>query len=316
MTSNAPLPSHSTGGPPQRVFRGINPLASDILSPRQRIALAAGIALAHGLVFWWLVAGQPEPKAFVETTTTIVFIAPEAKPEPEPEPQPARLPATDEPEPQASLPDKARVPAQPTPTRAKQSPPASTPSPPAGDTVETIEIYDADGSIALPGDVAARLKAVDEGSLAFGFEQPGYLEDGAFMQRLPPLEYRATQFDKHWRPEHDLLTALLERAVAATSNEVEIPLAGGGKLLCKVSLLAMGGSCQMASTRTTVSLDDPATLSPEEDAQCAAWWDRLTRPGSQAEWKHTRAVYDFHCLKPREKNLDPPEPKVPRQTPG
>lgn len=308
MTSKAPHPSNPTGTSPQRASRGVNPRAGDIIPLRLRVALAGGITLAHGLVLWWLVAGQPEPKALVEASTTLVFIALA--------PEPVELPAPDEPALEAPLPDMARRSAEQTPPRARQAPPASTPSPPApaGDTAQAIEIYDADGSIALPGDVATRLKAVDEGTLAFGFEQPGYLDDGAFMQRLPPLEYKATQFDKYWRPEQDLLTALLERAVAATSNEVEIALPGGGKLLCKMSLLAMGGSCQAAGTRTTVSLDDPATLSPEEDAQCAAWWDRITRPGSQAEWKHTRAVYDFHCLKPREKNLDPPERKVPRPT--
>lgn len=312
MRSYASTPNSRTGLSPHRTAQQVRTSANHSLSGLERIAVATGIGLAHGLAFWWLMNAQHRPEVVAQEVVTLVFIAPEPTSAPPAEPASQALPAATKPRTAVppTVPERdirpASAPGQDLLAQENDAP-VLTSSPDAGSNKAAIELYDADGSFALPKDVVDRLKAVEEGSLSFAFEQPGLVRSDDFMRRPPPLEYRATQFDKYWRPERDLLTELLERAVAAMSDEVEIQVAGGAKLLCKVSLLAMGGSCQMAGGRKPVVLDDPTTLSPEEDARCAAWWDRIASPGSQAEWRTTRSLYDFHCLKPLERNLEPPE---------
>jgi hypothetical protein len=125
------------------------------------------------------------------------------------------------------------------------------------------------------------------------------------------LAYEPTRFDRYWIPEKDVLTEILEKAVEATSGTVEIPIPGspGSKLVCSVSILAVGGGCGIVDKNDgyVVRLDDPDTLNPEEDAQCRAWWDRIAAAGSQAEWRDTRALYDHNCRKPLAKDDAPPD---------
>uniref|UniRef100_UPI0025D9A7E2 hypothetical protein n=1 Tax=Arenimonas sp. TaxID=1872635 RepID=UPI0025D9A7E2 len=52
--------------------------------------------------------------------------------------------------------------------------------------------------------------------------------------------------------------------------------------------------------------DDPDTLSAEEQRQCALWWERIVGPGSQEEWRRTRALYERECRKPPAKDAMPP----------
>lgn len=287
---------------------------------------AAITALLHGLAFWWLFVGSTPDVATGPETITLVFIdgptrsAPE-RPEIEQVPsvpppvQPAREVSAEPLRPVApSTPASAGSVDAPI-TDSATTLPEATPDSSVGqsasmppDTSEELSLFDADGSVALPDVVSDRLRAVDQGDLAFDFEQPGFLENGAFMRRPPVLEYEATRFDKDWKPTHDLLTALLEKAVTMLSDEVDVSVGSGRRLRCKISILAMGGSCQMVGGGHVVSLDDPNTLDPEEDAQCAAWWDRIVEAGTQTEWKYTKALYDLHCRKPLEKDLDPPEP--------
>ena len=71
----------------------------------------------------------------------------------------------------------------------------------------------------------------------------------------------------------------------------------------------MGGGCGIRDYNDgyVVQLDDPATLNPEEAAQCAAWWEQIVAAETQDSWRHTRALYETHCRKPLAKDSAPPE---------
>lgn len=185
---------------------------------------------------------------------------------------------------------------------------------PTGGGLAGLSLYNPDGSIDLPEQVSEDLAQSAGDDRNFGFRQPGIEEAGKFMQRRRVLEYEPTRFDKSWRPTDDLLTELLERAVEASTMTVDIPIPGspGSKLRCQVVVLAAGGGCGIVNNNDGVVVnagDDPATLSPEEDRQCQAWWDRIVSATSQDSWRQTRALYEFHCRKPLAKPSDMPPAK-------
>ncbi|MCX7033541.1 MAG: hypothetical protein NT046_06160 [Arenimonas sp.] len=175
-----------------------------------------------------------------------------------------------------------------------------------------LKLFNADGSLDLPDDVVAKMGETTSGNREFGYQMPGLEESGRFMQRQPVLVYEPTKFDRYWIPEKDVLTSLLEKAVEASTGTVEIPVPGspGTKLVCTVSVLAMGGGCGFRDNNfgEVVVLNDPNTLNPQEALQCAAWWDRIVGAGSQQVWRETRALYEYNCLKPLEKKPVQPPP--------
>ena len=185
--------------------------------------------------------------------------------------------------------------------------------PSGGPSGGPLKLYNADGSLDLPDDVVAKLSETTTGDREFGYQMPGLEEAGRFMKRQPVLVYEPTKFDRYWIPEKDILTSLLEKAVEASTGTVEIPVPGspGTKLVCTVSVLAMGGGCGFRDNNfgQVVELNDPNTLNPQEEKQCAAWWDRIVGAGSQQAWRETRALYEFNCLKPLEKKAVEPAPK-------
>jgi len=178
-------------------------------------------------------------------------------------------------------------------------------------TSAPLQLYRADGSLDLPDDVVSQLGSTAGNDREFGYQMPGVADAGAFMQRRRVLVYEATRFDQYWRPEKDLLTELLERAVEATTATVEIPIPGspGSKLVCTVSVLAAGGGCGIRNNNDgyVVELNDPNTLNPEEDRQCQAWWDKIVNAETQEAWRATRDLYEYHCRKPLEKSTEVPQ---------
>jgi hypothetical protein len=211
------------------------------------------------------------------------------------------------------------VPPPATEAQPEGSPPAGSPGPRAMQAVELprgastsapLQLYRADGSLDLPDEVSSQMGSSTATDREFGYELPGVAEAGEFMKRRPALVYEATRFDKDWRPEKDVLTDLLERAVEASTASVEIPIPGspGSKLVCTVAVLAAGGGCRIRNNNDgyVVELDDPDTLSPTEDQQCQAWWDKIVSANTQAEWRATRALYEYHCRKPLEKSTEVP----------
>ena len=186
--------------------------------------------------------------------------------------------------------------------------------PPSGGSPRAqLKLFNADGSLDLPDDVVAKLGETTGGDREFGYQMPGLEESGRFMKRQPVLVYEPTKFDQYWIPEKDILSSLLEKAVEASTATVEIPVPGspGSKLVCTISVLAMGGGCGIVNNNDgyVKVLNDPATLNPEEEKQCLAWWDRIVGASTQAVWRETRALYEFNCLKPREKKPVQAAPK-------
>lgn len=264
-----------------------------------RFGVLSAIFIAHAVVFWLLDVGSRfVPDETTGTVTTLVFVAPE--------PLPVTLVA---PPPRRETPSPAAV--SPAPGIAPVRGPTTDAGPVDPDAMVAVEspraerplqLYDADGSVALPDDVVARLAEVDADDRPFEFRLPGVVESGRFLDRPPALAYESTTFDQYWKPEQGALTDILEKMVEATTDYIEIPIPGtrGGKIVCSVSLLALAGSCGVRNNSNgfVVRGDDPATLSAEEDAQCRAWWDQIVGARGQDAWRHTRALYESRCRKP------------------
>lgn len=295
-----------------------------------RAAVLLAILLAHVGAFRLLdIGSRLAPHETDDTVTTLVFIAPAPAPAaPTPEATAPRVapplraerpprardiahePATPPREPATPPQEPSTAPHESEPLKAPVDDWATETPPDPGAMVaveppsrgEPLQLYDTDGSVALPDDVVARLAAVDADDRPFEFRMPGVVESGRFLDRPPVLAYESTRFDQYWMPDQGALTRILEKAVKATTGTVEIPIPGtrGGKLVCSVSILALGGGCGVRNNSNgyVVQLDDPDTLSAEEDAQCRAWWDQIVAAGSQDAWRHTRALYDASCRKP------------------
>ena len=176
----------------------------------------------------------------------------------------------------------------------------------------SLSLYNPDGSLALPDEVREQIAESGGDDRRFGFRQPGLEESAEFMKRRKVLEYEPTRFDAAWRPNSDVLTELLERAVEASTMYVDIPIPGspGSKLRCGVVLLAAGGGCGIVNANDNDAVvnagDDPNTLSPEEQRQCDQWWEQIVDPQSHAAWRRTRALYEIECRKPPLKDTMPP----------
>lgn len=290
------------------------------LSRRQRIGLMAGVLAGHALLVWMLDLGTriridpPPPRE-----TTLVFLEPPPAPVPEPEPEPVPIPEqVPEPEPPpAPRPPPRTAPApprtgeRPLPAATRRRPPDTSMQVVDAPPPETLQLFRSDGSVELPDEVKQQLEDVLADDRAFSFQYPNLMKGGTFMERQPALVYEATEFDQYWRPNQDILTAFLERAVEATTQTIEIPIPGdpGAKLVCQVSVLAMGGGCGIVRNDFgyVVGLDDPDTLSPDEAKQCEAWWDQIVAASAQEMWRRTRDLYERSCRKPLAK-AGPPMP--------
>lgn len=287
------------------------------LSRRQRIGLMAGVLAGHALLVWMLDLGTriridpPPPRE-----TTLVFLepppapAPPTEPEPRPEPEPAPPTSTERPARPAPTPPRASA-SSPAPTPTRRRPRETAMQVVEAPKAEPLQLFRADGSVDLPEEVKDQLEDVLADDRAFAFQYPNLMEAGTFMERQPALVYEATQFDQYWRPNQDILTEFLERAVEATTQTIEIPVPGdpGAKIVCQVSVLAMGGGCGIVRNDFgyVVGLDDPETLSPEEAKQCEAWWDQIVAASGQEAWRRTRELYERSCRKPLEKTRPRPD---------
>ncbi len=271
------------------------------LTRRQRIALMSLVVAGHAGLGLMLDLGSRVARETDEALrTTLVFLSP---PEPEPKPRPADTAPAPIPESTPLAPVRRPSPARPASTGATAAAPTTAlqvvelPSAP-----ETLQLYRADGSIELPDEVKDQLEGVLDPGRAFSFQYPGLVEGGTFMDRQPALVYEETRFEQYWKPQQDVLTEFLERAVEATTQTIEIPVPGdpGAKIVCKVAILAAGGACGVVRNNDgyVVDPDDPNTLDPEEEKQCAAWWDQIVSATGQEAWRRTRDLYERSCRKP------------------
>ncbi len=176
-----------------------------------------------------------------------------------------------------------------------------------------VDLFNDDGSVHVPDEVLANLAKLRSDDRQFDFQIPGLNQADALLVHRKPLEYTATRFDKNWRPNQDLLTDVLNRAVEATTKEVKIPIPGDPRhhVVCRISLLALGGSCGVARNGEDGDVlpghDDPNTLSAEEDRACQAWWEKIISAKSQDAWRQTRRLYDQECRKPLARQDPVPE---------
>ncbi len=171
--------------------------------------------------------------------------------------------------------------------------------------IQPLRIYDDTGRIRLPDDFIEKLDAANLPSKRFDFQNPDLELAGTFLKRPPAIDFNPTQFEQAWKPDQDILTELLEKAVEKTTKEIKIPVPGnpGVKLVCKVSVLALGGGCGFVPNGGYGRViaddeDDPDTLSPLEDKQCQAWWEKINNTKSQREWMKTKELYELTCKKP------------------
>ncbi len=291
-------------------------------APRQRHPWVMAAILAGHVGALLLVARGMTPQAVEsakEQITEVRFVTtPVAAPVPVPDP-----PQQPEKKPLSRLGDAK--PKKPTPTRVRptQRPTAAARSDsliavePATRSREPLQLYDRNGRIQLPEGLIEQLDAQSGDKRVFDYQVPGLATSGTFFDRPPALVYEHNRFEKFYRPDQDLLTELLTKIVEGTTKEVRIKIPGNprAKLVCSVSLLALGGGCGVQQNQGNYVIeDDPNTLSTEEQAQCRAWWDKIVDAKSQAVWLKTRDLYEQECRKPLERK--PPIPPGQELMPG
>ncbi len=178
---------------------------------------------------------------------------------------------------------------------------------PAAQSPATVHesLYGPDGRLRLPADLMAQIDRKFGDDRTFSYQIPHLDDAQKLFYRPKALSYEPTRFAQYWKPDQDLLTELLTKAVEATTKEVRIPVPGNPRdtLVCQVSILAMGGGCgiEVNGSDYTGPKDDPNTLSPEEDRQCQAWWEKIVNTKTQDEWRATRKIYEQECRKQLER---------------
>ena len=278
--------------------RSLQAARPSLLSARQRSGLMAVIIVLHVLVLGWLLPLLDPPATVEDEALQVEFIVPTlAEPEqviviPMPESAPV-LPA---------LPRKK-------PTRQEQSLQALASPPGAGKRdqakPEKLEIYGRDGRLKLPPDLLDQIDRKYGDKRVFSYQIPRMDEGAKLWNRPQAVVYEDTRFAQYWKPDQDILTALLTEMVEKTTKEVRMKLPGksNSTVVCKVSLLALGGGCGVLTPGSDYvgPVDDPNTLSPEEDRQCQAWWEQIVGAKTQDVWRQTRKLYEESCRKPLER---------------
>jgi len=260
----------------------------------------------HGFFLWWLFDGLAAIKKSLpdEVITMLDFITPE------PKPQPVEV-----------LPDM-RVSREPAEKRTRQTHKVFIPAQAVAGTNSIgkkndmpLRIYDDSGRVRVPVDFIEKFDEANLATKRFDFQNPDLELAGTWLKRPPPtIDFNPTQFDQAWKPDQSILGELLDKAVEKTTKEIKIPVPGNPtvKLVCKVSVLALGGGCGFVPNGGYGRVipdteDDPDTLSPEEDKQCQAWWEKITNTRSQREWWKTKDLYELTCKKPLAKEKIKPK---------
>ena len=270
--------------------RSLRPAPPEKLPRRVLIGLLAAVALLHLLVVLALLALVEHNRAPPREDAILVeFI--DAPPAPRAPPAPAVREDALAIHGPASKP--SRSPARP---RQRAERPAQASKPAA-----TLDLYNPDGSLRLPADMMDKLDRQFGDKRQFSYQVP-HLDDGKkFFDRSPALVYEETRFEQYWQPDEDALTEVLRKAVEATTREVKVKVPGtNSQVVCKVSMLALGGACGVLTSGADWNgpQDDPATLNPEEARQCAAWWEQIVGARTQDAWRRTRQLYERECRKP------------------
>lgn len=255
---------------------------------RRAAALGAVLVVHLGMLLalsLWSQPRPPEPAA--GQPIEVVLLG--AEPPPLPPPLRQRLTEAAPPATVARLRRPAPV-AEPPPALAELAP-----------AVPGARIFALDGAILDIESQAAAINRRVDARATFDYQIAGVAEaESAFSLPLA-IEYRATRFDRYWKPTPDLLTDVLERAVRASTLQVSLPVPGmpGYRVGCAIVVLAAAGGCGMSEPKVLVyDIDDPTTLSPEEAKACEQIWERLADARTQSEHRQLRQIYDLGCRLP------------------
>jgi hypothetical protein len=270
-----------------------------------RVLVLAAVVALHWLALAWL-SRNAVPATFEQDAAFRVEFV-EAPIVIRPPPPIPPVPAS------TSTPHRLRAPSTPpqtTPALQMIEPPTHAPAP------EPTSLYGPDGRLRLPADLMEQIDRKFGDQREFSFQMPHADDAAKYFDRPKALAFESTRFDQYWKPDQDLLTDLLTQAVEKTTKEIRIPIPGNPRehVVCRISMLAMGGGCgiEVAGSDYTGPKDDPNTLSPEEDRQCQAWWNKIIASTTQDEWRATRKLYEQECRKPLERRPEQvPDPGPP-----
>lgn len=119
-------------------------------------------------------------------------------------------------------------------------------------------LFNADGSVRLPGDGIAG-GAPSVGPPGSRQAQQADADRASKWLERPEYPYEPTMFDKFWVPNESLLAEWVRRSI----KEVEIPIPGTSKTVkCVVSILALGGACGLSDPNLN---EQPASARPPPD---------------------------------------------------
>lgn len=271
---------------------------------RWRAPLLGSLIGLHVLAFVYLPLGeQVREKRGEEEAIEVEFINLPPLPNHEDiliRPEPANVAEDD-----ALSPRPTRIPATPASTTSPLALPTPAKKPEPTRPGAMSMVYTDEGRIRLPEGLMDDLDKRFGEQRQFSFQQPGLDKADKLLERRNYLAYEPTRFDKDWKPNQDLLSEVLTKAMEATTKEVRMPIPGNPRahLVCRISILALGGGCgiEIAGANYLPPGDDPNTLSPEEDKQCQAWWEKIAGASTQDVWRQTRQLYERECRKPLER---------------
>jgi hypothetical protein len=263
-----------------------------------RASILAAIVLVHWLVLaWWLPRlATPRHPAEEQVAIRVEFITDPAPVVMQPEPEVRKTDQREPPRPAQPVRKRPRI---------RSDTPLQALPPPAPAAKSRLELYGADGRLKVPDDMLDQIDRKYGDKRVFSYQVPRLDDAKKAFYRNPAITYEKTRFDEYWKPDQDLLTGLLSEMVEKTTKQIKIPVPGrpDSKMVCTISLLALGGGCGVLTNGSDYvgPLDDPDTLSPEEDKQCKAWWDQIVGASTQEAWRKTRRLYEEQCRKPLER---------------
>ena len=169
-----------------------------------------------------------------------------------------------------------------------------------------LQLFDSEGRLRVPEDMLDKLDEQFGDKRTFSWQIPKLDDAKKYFERNPALVYEETRFDKDWQPDNGALTELLEKAVEKTTKEVKVKVPGmngSSHVVCTIAVLALSGSCRVVTNGADWNgpQDDPNTLNPEEERQCAAWHQKIIDAQTQDAWRATKKLYEESCRKPLEK---------------
>lgn len=277
---------------------------ADSLSLRLRIALLLTIVLVHSLGAWLFIGMLAREPAIPEQTVLVLDFGPPARavvkappPAIAESPLPPRMRP---PRKRVTRAIRASVPA----LQAQAAAPAAlaTRARETSQAAQALRLYNPDGSLRVPEDMLGQIDKAVGDKRVFSYQIPHMDDARKYFERNPALVYETTRFDQYWTPDQDLLTGVLTKLVEKTTKEIRIPVPGapGSTMVCTISILALGGGCGVLTNGADYigPVDDPDTLSPQEERQCAAWWNQIIAARTQDAWRRTRALYEQECRKP------------------